>query len=79
MLGILLVNGAATLASPILTMGNSSNSKSSNWAAIVAAEPATCDTMRANQIHHQETHQNRNKYVIPKQFFSPSALMPYQL
>mmetsp|Transcript_29064 Transcript_29064/g.60528 ORF Transcript_29064/g.60528 Transcript_29064/m.60528 type:complete len:286 (-) Transcript_29064:1991-2848(-) len=41
MLGILLVNGAATLASPILTMGNSSISKSSSCPAIVAAEPAT--------------------------------------
>jgi hypothetical protein len=53
MLGILLVNGAATLASPIFTMGNSSNSKSSSWAAIVAAEPATCDTMRT-KFRHQE-------------------------
>jgi hypothetical protein len=41
MLGILLVKGAATLASPIFTIGKSSISKSSSCAAIVAAEPAT--------------------------------------
>ena len=46
MLGILLVNGAATLASPIFTMGNSSISKSSSWPIIAAAELSTCDARR---------------------------------